>query len=82
MLIMIGGDYLLMLIYEMSLFTHYASKFGSALVLKQDDKCSFRWGLRPQGGCSRSCGGGTQVLKVADFTKPEILRLIERLIAR
>ena len=32
-------------------------------MLKQDYKCGFRWGLQPQGGCSRSCGGGTQVLK-------------------
>ena len=25
-------------------------------------KSSFRWGLQPQGGCSRTCGGGSQVV--------------------
>ena len=25
-------------------------------------KSSLRWGLQPQGGCSRTCGGGSQVV--------------------
>ena len=60
--------------------TMIESGFRMLNMLMQDDKCGFRWGLRPKGGCSRSCGGGTQVVKKALEEIYRILGLIERLV--